>query len=231
MKMAIILQVLSTPFVFKVYSLVQDECELHGCNSTWINDTWCDKDCQFQSCNYDGDDCSFESECIDFNNDNSFCQSISSMFQYAYGVNTATISVETMCTTWNVMLSLGLSPLNKTCATLFDTLDTSNDTVLSIHEFVVWVTLSHMPNISMGKAKQIDCGCCETCNQDTNSTTHTTTIQTTATHLTTIEPAATTQIDIFTTSVIGESPGVFDASFQSSVYHSILLISCTCLFV
>eukprot|EP01083_Nonionella_stella_P108875 316955_1 len=223
MKMAIIL-VISIHFIFKGYSLiVEDECELHGCDSTWINDTLCDKYCQYQSCNYDSDD--FHSECIDFNNDNSFCQVTNGLFQYAYGATTNTGSVEATCTVWPAMLSLGLyaPALNETCATLFDTFDTNNDNLLSIHEFVVWAALSFARNISIQRAQQIDCGCCETCNQDTNTTS-----SPTAT-LTTMQPTTTTRVGVhvITTSVTRELPDLFDHdgtlnySFHSFVYCSI----------
>ena len=55
-----------TLFQYGFGTLDEDTCLIKGCNYSWVDDGWCDTDCEsIQECNYDGNDCECNDSCYE----------------------------------------------------------------------------------------------------------------------------------------------------------------------
>ena len=141
-------------------SFLLDDCTTNGCNMTWINDGYCDRNCKIESCDYDGEDCISDQTCQSINDDNEFCTSLYDIFDFVANsiIVNDKINEQEICISWTILNSY--SPLPSDCSSVISIYDIDNDQLLSFNEFILLFDYG----ISETKKNQIDCGCCSYCN-------------------------------------------------------------------
>ena len=127
----------------------------HKCNPEWINDDWCDGNCQYNAlCNYDGEN--YCDECI------GKCWGAWDIISVPSNsiTNDNHIDVEEFCMFYGFMLSYGVfeDGIYGNCTEAFLETDNNGDGQLSFHEMII--ATHHLLEITKEKALQLNCSIC-----------------------------------------------------------------------
>ena len=143
------------------YSLVYNEtvCNLtyheskHDCNPEWVNDGWCDTNCQgTPQCGNDGDDCA--EACA------TYCNQFMFVFARAASliVDDGKISLNELCVVWPFLKEHIADQNISDCNNGFEISDTDNDGYVIFGEALI--TLREYWELSEQKVHQINCSAC-----------------------------------------------------------------------
>ena len=137
---------------FDNYNLCESTFEEHGCNSTWINDGWCDNNCRYvPECAYDGNDC-----------EPPICGACSTLYTF-FNLFANSITADDYISEQEVCYANHLNLLsaryrNHTCAEVLSLFDFDNDGMGSFDE--AKIAFAEDTWISPQKAEQTDCSGC-----------------------------------------------------------------------
>ena len=144
-------------YVDECYRTFMNE-QISECNSTWLNDGWCDSKCQHNIfCNFDGDDCGINS-C----DDGKGCNIGITVFDFVSNLirNDNHIDIDEMCIVWPQLQSTSWSLPDLNCTNAILKYDLNDDQTLSYREAIlIFTEYGYLP-LTMDKALQLNCSIC-----------------------------------------------------------------------